>query len=478
MAETPDVQAGDIASPSLRRHGWKSTLLLGLGLVTVYLANGRDAGTYDTVPTTMMVLTLARGEGVYLDRFRPILHDKNRILPVFVTGWREHIVSRYPVAPAVLVQPLAIPQVMLMDRFQPGWDRTPPAALRACKSIAHVSMAIVMSLVAIILYRFLIRLGLARVALAVTLAAALGSNLWSVASQAMWQHGPAAFGLVAAISLLDPTPVTRWRLVLAGCATAILFSCRLMDVLFVATILLWLARTQPRGICWFLPVPLLIGFLLLRYNLTYFADFAGGQAQLELLHRDIHRLPGAWSKNLLEGSLGTLFSPNRGLFIFSPWVLLALAMLTARKLRPHRLIVWLLLTLVPYLLLLSGYSVWWGGHCFGPRYWTDVMPLLAILLAFGLDWAVIRSRVVTALFALSIGLAIGVQMIGAYCFPSSWNLEPVNVDTHHERLWDWRDTELSRCLSETWAEYRKPRTAGSAGSPRAIPHGDAGAGSR
>jgi hypothetical protein len=77
-----------------------------------------------------------------------------------------------------------------------------------------------------------------------------------------------------------------------------------------------------------------------------------------------------------------------------------------------------------------------------------VIPLFAILLAFGLDWAMARSRGLTALFIGTIIVAIGIQVIGACFYPSNWNLEPLNVDLHHERLWDWRDTELSRCLGE------------------------------
>jgi hypothetical protein len=297
----------------------------------------------------------------------------------------------------------------------------------------------------------LIGLGLGRVALPATLAAALGSNLWIVGSQAMWQHGPAAFALVAAIALLHPTPVPRWRLILAGLAASLLFTSRLIDSLFAAVIVLWVARTQPRGLLWFLPAPLIAAVVLLSYNLWYFGEIVGGQAQLEQMHRDLHRLPGPWSGNLAEGALGTLFSPNRGLFIFTPWVAVALATapMVARRLKSHGLIAWLLLALVPYALLLSKYAVWWGGHCFGPRYWTDVMPLLAILLAFGLEWAAARSCALVALFMVTITFAIGVQIVGASCFPSSWNLKPVNVDYYHNRLWDWRDTELSRCLSET-----------------------------
>lgn len=91
--------------------------------------------------------------------------------------------------------------------------------------------------------------------------------------------------------------------------------------------------------------------------------------------------------------------------------------------------------LIPYLLLFSKYAVWWGGHCFGPRYWTDVMPLLAVVLAFGLDSAAERSRGLVVLFLITIVWSVGVQAIGAFFYPSSWNLEPENVDTHHERLW-------------------------------------------
>ena len=461
MANASDTPAGQEQEPPVEpartTPGRVRTLLVGFGVLIIYSANNHDLGTYDTTPTTMMLLTLARGEGVYLDRFRPVLRDTRRVLPVFVKPWREHIVSRYPVFPAMLVQPLVVPQVALADRLRPGWDLRPKLAFNECKWMGRRAMAVLMSLTAVLLYRYLVRIGLGHVALPATLAAALGSNLWSVASQAMWQHGPAAFALTAAIALLHPTPVSRWRLVLAGLAAAVLFACRLIDGVFVAAMVLWLARFQPRGLLWFLPAPLVGAVLLLGYNVVVFGEFEGGQAELEQLHPGLHHLAGPWSGNLIEGATGTLVSPNRGLFVFSPWVPLRWPRhwWPRPKLRRHHLIAWLLLVLIPYLVLLSKYAVWWGGHCFGPRYWTDVMPLLAVLLAFGMDRAAARSRALFALFLVAIALAMGVQMIGAFCYPSTWNFEPENVDTHHERLWDWRDTELSRCLIETWRRHAK-----------------------
>ena len=105
---------------------------------------------------------------------------------------------------------------------------------------------------------------------------------------------------------------------------------------------------------------------------------------------------------------------------------------------------------MPYFFLLSKYSVWWGGHCFGARYWTDVIPLFAIVLAFGLEWMWTAFAHLVAVSYLTIAFSIGVHGIGAFCYPSTWNQSPANVDLHHERLWDWRDTELSRCLIESW----------------------------
>jgi hypothetical protein len=61
------TQTGEFSRPVSRpqRRNWISALVLGLGLAAVYAANGRNLGNYDTAPTTMMLLTLARGEGVY-----------------------------------------------------------------------------------------------------------------------------------------------------------------------------------------------------------------------------------------------------------------------------------------------------------------------------------------------------------------------------------------------------------------------------
>jgi hypothetical protein len=419
--------------------------------MVVYSANKRELGTYDTLPATLLPLSLVRGDGFTLDRFSYFVGQGNDLRP-YVERSRGHIVSRYPVAPALFVLPVMAAKVAQLDSLAPGWDHNPVQALGVCARIAKWSMSVLMVLAAGILHRFLLRLGLRRGALPATLAAFLGSDLWTHASQALWQHGPATLALIASLALLFPGPASRGRLALAGIATALLFASRLLDSILAAAIVGWIGSTQPRRLGWFVPAPIVGAAILLGYNFWYFGTWMGGQARLEKLHQELHGVSGVWSGNLLEGAAGTLLSPNRGLFVFSPWIAVALVVATvpavSRRIACHGLVAWLLAALLPYFLLLSKYSVWWGGHCFGARYWTDVIPLFAVVLAFALDWMWTRSRTLVALTYLLIALSIGMHGVGAFCYPSTWNLSPGNVDLHHERLWDWRDTELRRCLIE------------------------------
>ena len=46
---------------------------------------------------------------------------------------------------------------------------------------------------------------------------------------------------------------------------------------------------------------------------------------------------------------------------------------------------------------------------------------------------------------LAMMVAVWVQVVGVYHYPSGrWDGQPLNVDTHPDRVWDWWDTTLSR----------------------------------
>src|SRR6185312_17268355 len=89
-------------------------------------------------------------------------------------------------------------------------------------------------------------------------------------------------------------------------------------LVFAIPIAIGVAWYQGKRSLWFLPGPILLGAGLLAYNLWFFGTIAGGQSLIDSGHR-------SWVGNPAAGGLGTLFSPARGLFVYCPWVAVAMA---------------------------------------------------------------------------------------------------------------------------------------------------------
>jgi hypothetical protein len=449
-APDPDRASGGIPRAA-RPPDLAWTFLFGLFLFLVYSINFRAPFTNDTLPTNFLAVAMIRGEGPFLERYSRFLPGEpapGEDLPRNVARAHGHVVSRYPVAPAVAALPFVFPQVLVLDRVRPGWDQDPKRALSYCAWMAKFAAAAITALTGAVLHRVLCALGLTRVAFPAALGGALGTDLWPVASQDMWQHGPAALALSVVIWLVLSGRGAPARLFLAGLAAASLVAFRSVDVIFAAAIFFCLLRHRPRDLGWFLPMPIVLGGVLLAYNVWFFGSVLGGVAQLEA-ENPLHGGAGAFSGNLLEGAAGTLFSPSRGLFVFSPWILVSLISLPAYAvtIRAWPIVRWLLWALIPYFLVLSKYAVWWAGWSFGPRYWIDAIPVFTVLLGFGLEWAWTRCRGALLGFIPALAVSIVIQVLGAFCYDGSWDREPVNVDHHRERLWDWRDSVIARCLT-------------------------------
>ncbi len=188
----------------------------------------------------------------------------------------------------------------------------------------------------------------------------------------------------------------------------------------------------------------------------------GGQAYVEsaAVHQATHGVAGPWSGNWLEGLAGILISPSRGLFVFVPIAGLAF-LLIGRAWRAGPLARYGLV--VPTLLFIAGwaqYAVWWGGHSYGPRYAADIVVPLALIVAAGLNSpASVGSRATRILVRVALTWSIGVQAVGAFCYPAGeWNGMPVDVDRAHARLWDWRDSQIVRTARAGLYQLAKRQT--------------------
>jgi hypothetical protein len=424
--------------------GRGGSVLFGVVLFATYLANGRPIPTLDTQPASLVPLALYRGDGLVLDRFYP---DRSQ-LPYSVALKRGHVVSRYPIAVPLLAFPLIAPQIVYEDVTHPRWEGE--RLIPATEAMAKLAAAAIAALTGVVMLATLRRLGVGGFALPAATIGALGTDLWVVASQALWQHGPAALALAAAIALLVAPAPGRARLVAAGVAIAVLVCVRPQNAVFAAPLVAWMLWQDRRSARWLLAAPLVLGGAMVASNVWYFGSALGGYAELEAMLPVSHRVAGYWTGDVIAGAAGTLVSPSRGLFVFCPWIAVALAVLpfTWRRLQAWPLVRCALLALPVFLAQLATFAIWWGGHSFGPRFWIDATPLFTILLGLALAWSWERARPVTALLLASGAFAIAVQCLGAFCYPSTWNRTPANVDQAHERLWDWHDTELTRCWRE------------------------------
>jgi hypothetical protein len=116
---------------------------------------------------------------------------------------------------------------------------------------------------------------------------------------------------------------------------------------------------------------------------------------------------------VLEGISGLLFSPGRGLFLYSPVLLFAVV----GAVRGRRSVLYrsCAIALVAYVVVVANVSQWWGGECFGARKLAEALPLLAVLLVPAVD-AIVHTRWLRLYLAL-LAVSVFVELLAAAAWP-------------------------------------------------------------
>src|SRR6185436_3677536 len=108
----------------------------------------------------------------------------------------------------------------------------------------------------------------------------------------------------------------------------------------------------------------------LAFNWRWFGHPLGALPLLEGVNSSLHLTGRTFGWNP-EAWAGLLISPNRGILVFSPVVLVALAGVVPGIRRGAREpFLWCAAAMGAEYALYACYSVWWGGHTYGPRYLT------------------------------------------------------------------------------------------------------------
>jgi hypothetical protein len=290
------------------------------------------------------------------------------------------------------------------------------------------------------------------------LALFFGTSLWPQCRQTLWSNQAALVGVSAvlwAVSRGRREGIDPLVAVTLGLGTGWAVMTRPATLLLCAPLLLallWERRSEARQA---IPLVLLAGLPFLGLFLWDNQAHTGslwrppfldvGAAIAARMDGDT----GAFGGGLWGGLVGSLFSPARGLLVFSPFMLLVpLGVLAAWRER-DALGIAMATGAAALLLLNASYTDWWGAACWGPRRLMEALPFLVILAFRGGSSLGMGRAVLTGLLAL----AIAVQGVGFFFYDSAWDAdhEPTQqmqkVDgelrymarsTAESVLWDWR----------------------------------------
>jgi hypothetical protein len=436
----------------------------------VYGSNGDQyVYSYDSAPNSLLAFNLIEHHRLDFDDFAGGYFDGLGAGYIFARTPGGHEQSIFPVGVAILSAPLYLTFAAVARLRHEPLPITSIAFERQRLHDEKTAASVLAAIAAVLMFWCVRELSSVVVAVVLTIVFAFGTSMWTIGSQALWQHGSVnllvvalTWALVRAARRGDRAPPIVFAL--AGLAAGLLPVVRPTALLFSLAAFVWLLRTQRRGGAVFAAAFLIGAAPGAWWNLVNFHTLIGGYTG------DAEQY--ALSAGAARAWLALAVSPSKGLIWYLPFVVLAPvgAVIAVRSARAgEALLAWLGGAGLALAATYGFYAQWWGGASFGPRFLTDldaivVLLLVPIAIAAG---PALRARRPAAIggaivFGLVAVYAIGVQAAGANGESNAeWSAIPSSVDTHLDRMWDPADTQIARDLQfarERW----QPGPAGTA----------------
>ena len=427
MGEPFPDKAPSRSAAALRGGGsLRASLLIGIACFFVYNANLRAISAGDTYPARYQPFGILRHGSLSLDPILSLVrHGRTPAETYWIQAGRGgRAISLYPVVLPVVTSPLYVPAALYLHTL--GWPEE--SVDRAARIMEKLAASLLAAASAALLFLLLRRRASPRVALVLTLVYAFGTSTWVISSQALWQHGLAQLLVVCAL-LLVTGPATPRRVIAAGLMLGLIAGNRPPDALLAAALgihgLFWARRWAP----WLVAAAAIPAGLVLAYNLVSAGHWAGGYGvagRAEFLQNDA-----------LPGLAGLLVSPTHGLFVFSPFLLaLPLAFRRVWEDADSRRLTLALGIGMGLQLLLYSKADWTGGTSWGPRFLTDLLPILFWMLP---PVVVSLRRMGRILFACGCGVAIVIEAIGAFWYMHASDDAVLAAADPKQARWDLRN---------------------------------------
>jgi len=389
-----------------------------LPCLIIYLANGHSGYGGDTTFNSLLPWRIIQGEGLFFPKEYVAAKGGWGLLEI-----GDAYLPTFPMGPGFLGLPTALIQYF--------WSTEPINKLIAWNQkvtavwVAALSAAVVFQMVYLLSRKLWLSLILSA-------AFALGTTQATISAAVLWQHGPAVLLIsLGLFFLVKGQQGKRSFYPLVALPLAFLPLMRSQAVFFYlagfASVMILQPKMVLRFFFWSIPG---IGLTLL-VNLGLYHSILGGYG---------YQASGSdFSSPFLEGAIGSLFSPNRGLFIFSPFLLLGV--IGGGILWAKRSVIALSFGLAALLFFLvhAKYVHWHGGYCVAPRFSSELIP---VLVFFSVYWFLEIKRFSARLtgWALII-ISIVISLPGFFFMreQGQWNVFPDVDHYRQERVWDYRD---------------------------------------
>jgi hypothetical protein len=413
------------------------SLLIGLVAFLIYLHIGicRAWPSGDTIPTKLLPISILEQGNLDLEVFRQGI-PKGRSYALCKVGDRS--ISAYPPGTSLTALPVyAAFAALLPDAFHswrwaysiPDGDDSPNVA----NFMEQFSASLIAALAAVVFWQICVRVTKDRsTSLWFTVAYGLGTSLLSTAGLALWQHGPACLFLgLMVLFLLRAEENGGWFLALAGLSGGWAYVCRPTVAIVLAVFALWVVlkfRWRAGGFLIACAVPS-IGVMI--WNQVLYGNFMGGYGAMVSVF-----VAFDW-----RVFLTLLFSPSRGIFIFSPFLLFAVAAGLRRLFKsPLNLPSFCLYSVLANVILFSCWGTWSAGSSFGSRYLCEAALFLSLLLPFCFRLPAVP-RLLREGFILAVLFSCFIHITGARHGDHSWTSRAFGAD-NVAAAWQWRDSQL------------------------------------
>jgi hypothetical protein len=452
-------------------------LLIFCTCAFVYWANGETISSTDNVSSSLLGFHWLDRHSLNFDDFRggymyrtDTKHGADGIPHFFVEAPNGHLSSTYPIGNVIITFPvyfLLFIGIKLAEFYQ--WaiqgnvvdylNLTDPDSEGVIQHYQKLAAIAVASFSSVIFY-WINRLKFNEaVALVSTFIFAFATSMWVTGSQGLWQHGCSNLVVLCMIFCLFKANRTEGKsrqvaLVMAGVFCGFLPGIRSTSSLYVVAAIVYALFTyRQEALYLFLGLP--SALISASWNIYYFGFslsklFIGGYTRFGSETESFTTSYYSWTvQQFTEGFLGLLISPSRGLLVFTPVSLLALPggghLWRSRTGKDEKLLLCFLFAAVLIFVQYCFFKIWTGGSCYGPRYMTDILPVLCLLISYCLAYGMQQPRrfVHLKLIILSVLIICSTfsQVVGAFGFTSWDSIPPL---PQSERIWRWHDNQIER----------------------------------